>query len=428
MSTIKTLRTDVAIVGGGIVGSSAALALRQMGIGVALLERDLCGSRSSGVNFGGVRRQGRQLSQLPLAQRAHRIWGGLSSLLDTDGEYVRSGHFKIARSESDMASLENYRTKSLDFDLGLELISDARLRERCPWLGARAVGGSLCVEDGQANPRLVSPAFALAARRAGAQVFERHAVDEVAHDGAMFMLRSGNALEVHAPVLLNCAGAWSGPIATQFDEAVPLRSGNPVMVVTEPMPHFMDWSLGVEGGGIYGRQVARGNLVLGGGVGIAVDADRARVGSDAIATLAAQAIELLPALRHAHFIRTWSGTEGYLPDRQPVLGPSRTTPGLFHGFGFSGAGSRSVRLPAKCWPSSCAMGTAARRSTPSRSTASSQKHKPSRPPPPPERKTPCPVFRRPSSPFAGPCSGRRRFPCWWLAARPAHRPRRSTSA
>jgi sarcosine oxidase subunit beta len=338
MSTIKTLRTDVAIVGGGIVGSSAALALRQMGIGVALLERDLCGSRSSGVNFGGVRRQGRQLSQLPLSQRAHRIWGRLPSLIGTDGEYVRSGHFKIARSESDMASLENYRTKSLDFDLGLELISDARLRERCPWLGARAVGGSLCVEDGQANPRLVSPAFALAAQRAGAQVFERHAVDEVAHDGAMFMLRSGHALEVHAPVLLNCAGAWSGPIATQFDEAVPLRSGNPVMVVTEPMPHFMDWSLGVEGGGIYGRQVARGNLVLGGGVGIAVDADRARVGSDAIATLAAQAIELLPALRHAHFIRTWSGTEGYLPDRQPVLGPSRTTPGLFHGFGFSGAG------------------------------------------------------------------------------------------
>ena len=48
--------------------------------------------------------------------------------------------------------------------------------------------------------------------------------------------------------------------------------------------------------------------------------------------------ELLPALKNAHFIRTWSGTEGYLPDRQPVLGKSRTTPGLIHGFGFAGAG------------------------------------------------------------------------------------------
>jgi sarcosine oxidase subunit beta len=338
MTTIRTLHTDVAIVGGGIVGASAALALRRMGLGVALLERDLCGSRSSGVNYGGVRRQGRPMSQLPLAQRAHRIWGRLPELLGTDGEYIRSGHFKIARSDSDMASLERYRALSSDFDLGLELISAARLREQCPWLGTRAVGGSLCVEDGQANPRLVSPAFALAAQRAGAQVFERHKVDEVAHDGAMFMVRSGNALEVQAPVLLNCAGAWAGAIAEQFGETLPLRSGHPVMAVTEPVPHFMDWSLGVEGGGIYCRQVARGNLVLGGGTGIALDADRARVDRDAIATLAVQAIELLPTLRHAHFIRTWSGTEGYLPDREPVLGPSRTTPGLFHGFGFAGAG------------------------------------------------------------------------------------------
>ncbi|SCX73773.1 FAD-binding oxidoreductase [Variovorax sp. EL159] len=338
MTTIRTLRTDVAVIGGGIVGASAALALRQMGLGVALLERDLCGSRSSGVNYGGVRRQGRPLSQLPLAQRAHRIWGRLPELLGIDGEYIRSGHFKIARSESDMASLERYRAMSSDFDLGLELISAARLREQCPWLGTRAVGGSLCVEDGQANPRLVSPAFALAAQRAGAQVFERHKVDEVAHDGALFMVRSGNALEVHAPVLLNCAGAWAGAIAERFGETLPLRSGHPVMAVTEPVPHFMDWSLGVEGGGIYCRQVARGNLVLGGGAGIALDADRARVDRDAIATLAVQAVELLPTLRHAHFIRTWSGTEGYLPDREPVLGPSRTTPGLFHGFGFAGAG------------------------------------------------------------------------------------------
>jgi sarcosine oxidase subunit beta len=338
MSSIKKLRTDVAIVGGGIVGSSAALALRRMGVGVVLLERDLCGSRSSGVNYGGVRRQGRPVSQLPLAQRAHRIWGGLSELLGTDGEYIRSGHFKIARSESDMASLERYRALSSDFDLGLELISGARLREQCPWLGTRAVGGSLCAEDGQANPRLVSPAFALAARRAGAQVFERHKVDEVAHDGATFLVRSGNALEVQAPVLLNCAGAWAGAIASQFGETPPMYARSPLMAVTEPVPHFMKWSLGVEGGGIYCRQVARGNLVLGGGSGITLDAERSRAERDGIAALAVQAVELLPVLRHAHIIRTWGGTEGYLPDREPVLGPSLTTPGLFHGFGFAGAG------------------------------------------------------------------------------------------
>lgn len=336
--TARRIVTDVAIVGGGIVGSSAALALRRMGLKVVLLERDLCGSRSSGVNYGGVRRQGRPLSQLPLAQRAHELWGRLPELIGTDGEYVRSGHFKIARSAADMASLERYRAMTQGFDLELELVSGERLRALCPWLGPKAVGGSLCRDDGQANPRLVSPAFARAAERAGAVVLERTPVDEVIGDRNGFTLRSGTTLEVHAPLLLNCAGAWAGQLAAQFGEPVPMRSGHPAMAVTEPLPPLMDWSLGVEGGSIYCRQVARGNLVLGGGSGLALDADRARSERDAITALAGQAIELIPALRDAQLIRTWSGTEGYLPDREPVLGCSRTMPGLIHGFGFAGAG------------------------------------------------------------------------------------------
>lgn len=333
----RRLEADVAIVGGGIVGASAALALRRLGQSVVLLERDRCGARSSGVNFGGVRRQGRPLSQLPLAQRAHGIWGELAARIGTDGEYQRSGHFKIARSEADLAALERYREQVREHGLGLVLLSAAELRRRAPWLGRRAVGGSLCPEDGQANPRLVSPAFARAAAAAGAQVLEGTPLVDAEHDGARFLLHA-QGLQVRAPVLLNCAGAWAGPLAARFGDAVPLASGHPAMAVTEPLPVFMDWSLGVEGGGIYCRQVARGNVVMGGGSGVPLDADRARAERGAIAGICRQAVELLPALRQAHIIRTWSGTEGYLPDRQPVLGPSRAMPGLFHGFGFAGAG------------------------------------------------------------------------------------------
>ena len=334
----KRLAADVTIIGGGIMGSSAALFLRRMGLSVVLLERDLCGSRSSGVNYGGVRRQGRPLSQLPLAQRAQGIWAQLPELIGIDGEYVRSGHLKIARSETDVASLESYRERTRGFGMGITMMSASALRAQCPWLGIAAVGGSLCPEDGQANPRLISPAFALAARRHGADIREQMRVDEVAHDGKDFVVRSGNEVEVKSAHLLNCAGAWAGPIAAQFGDVVPLTSGNPVMAVTEALPLFLGFSLGVEGGGVYARQVARGNCVIGGGQGFVLDDQRARTGRHALAELMQQTIDLLPALRHAHIIRTWSGTEGYLPDRLPVLGPSATTPGLLHAFGFAGGG------------------------------------------------------------------------------------------
>jgi glycine/D-amino acid oxidase-like deaminating enzyme len=52
------LQVDVAIVGGGIAGCAAAVALRHAGLTVAVLEKALCGAGASGVNFGGVRQQG----------------------------------------------------------------------------------------------------------------------------------------------------------------------------------------------------------------------------------------------------------------------------------------------------------------------------------------------------------------------------------
>ncbi|GGK04706.1 NAD(P)/FAD-dependent oxidoreductase [Pseudomonas matsuisoli] len=332
------VETDVVIIGGGIVGASAALFLRRRGMEVALIERDYCGSRSSGVNFGGVRRQGRPLIQLPLAQRAHAIWNDLPGHIGIDGELVRSGHLKLARSDEDMRSLERYEAETRGFDMGLELLGEDDIRRRYPWVGKSAVGASLCPADGHANPRLISPAFAVAAKRLGAHVYEQTPVVRVEDAGDDFLVTAGDGLRFRAPWLLNCAGAWAAGLALQYGEPVPMRAGHPAMLVTEPLPVFMTCSTGVEGGGIYARQVARGNCVIGGGQGFALDDRRARVDQQAVVTLLRQATTLFPSLHGAHVIRTWSGTEGYLPDRQPVIGFSRMRRGLVHGFGFAGGG------------------------------------------------------------------------------------------
>ncbi len=52
----------------------------------------------------------------------------------------------------------------------------------------------------------------------------------------------------------------------------------------------------------------------------------------------ARAVEIIPHLADAMIIRCWTGIDGGMPDALPVLGPSRTTSGLIHAFGFSGHG------------------------------------------------------------------------------------------
>ncbi|AKQ54014.1 NAD(P)/FAD-dependent oxidoreductase [Bordetella hinzii] len=333
-----SIETEVLIIGGGIVGASAALFLRRRGLPVILLDMGACGARASGVNYGGVRRQGRPLAQMPLTARAHELWGQLPSLIGTHGEYVRSGHLKLARTEQDLDELRAYRERTEGWGMDLRILPADALRRRFAWLDPGLAGGSFCPEDGHANPRLVSPAFAQAAIRAGADVREQQRVVQTVAEGRRFVVRTASGETIRARFLLNCAGAWGGEIAAAFGEPVPETAIHPLMMVTEPLPAFMDVSLGIQGGGIYARQVARGNCVIGGGRGALQSDGFARPSRKEVPALLARAAALLPPLRGAQVIRFWTGVEGSMPDHNPVLGPSSKVPGLFHAFGLSGAG------------------------------------------------------------------------------------------
>jgi sarcosine oxidase subunit beta len=254
---------------------------------------------------------------------------------------VRSGHLKLARSLDDLHKLEAYRDAVAPHGLELQLRDGKAFRRAYPWLGEQAIAGSFCEGDGHANPRLVSPAFARAAQAAGARVIEGCEVRELANAGGRdhgFIVGDGRGFSVRSRWLLNCAGAWSLAIAERFGDSAPMQAIHPGMAVTEPVPRFMDVNIGVEGGGIYGRQTVRGNCVMGGSRGVANGSLYAVPTADSIAALCDRMAALFPALAHAHVIRFWSGVEGSLPDHQPVIGSSPTTPGLIHAFGFCGAG------------------------------------------------------------------------------------------
>jgi sarcosine oxidase subunit beta len=329
---------DVLIVGGGGAGCSAALHLARRGARVILLERGLVGSQASGVNHGGVRQQGRHEAELPLARRSHEMWRRMRELVGTDIEFDPCGHLKLARSDAEEAELLRWNEIAARHGLAPRMLGRNAIRAQHSYFSEAVVAGSLLEEDGTANPRLLSPALARAARDAGADLLEHHPVEQIEHDGARFTLRA-NGAAFAAPLLLNCAGFWGGHIAERFGEPVPVSALHPNMVVTEPLPHFVRHSLGVVGGNVYLRQIPRGNVIFGGGRGEGdEDAARTRPRPEPAFAAMARAIELIPRLAGAMVIRSWSGTDGQMPDGLPVMGPSRTTPGLIHAFGFSGHG------------------------------------------------------------------------------------------
>lgn len=341
---MKPQVADAIIVGGGLMGAATAFFLAKRGRSVILLERDLVGRHASGTNFGNVRRQGRFLPQLPLANRSRDIWGRLPELIGEDAEFLPSGHLRVAFTPEDAAHLETYAHDARPYDLDLDILSGNALRARFPFLSAAAVAGSHSAVDGHANPRLAAPAFARAARRAGALVIEGTEVIALVKLHEDFLVETCDARAFRAPIVQISAGAWGGRLSTLFGEPVPLTAMGPQMGVTEPVPYAIEPVLGISTQvaeeSVYLRQVKRGNIVFGGGLRGPASLETCRAHADP-ANLRRQALQLrrlLPASGRLNVIRTWSGVEGYVADGLPVMGPSAKVAGLYYAFGFCGHG------------------------------------------------------------------------------------------
>ena len=190
-------KADVVIVGGGVMGSATAFFLRRRGQSVILLERDQIGQYASGVNFGNVRRQGRFLGQLALANRSWALWKRLPELIDDDLEFIPSGHMRVCYREDEIAELETYAAAPEAEQLDLKIYRGAELHQRFGFLGPDVKGGSYAPHDGHANPRLAAPAFARAARRLGAQIEERTEVAEVQKVGGDFHVTTTDGRQFH---------------------------------------------------------------------------------------------------------------------------------------------------------------------------------------------------------------------------------------
>ncbi|WP_109479209.1 FAD-binding oxidoreductase [Paraburkholderia sp. C35] len=339
-----TDRADVIVIGGGIVGTTTAFFLRRRQRSVIVLERGLTGQQASGVNFGGVRRQGRALTQLAMANRALETWRRSKELLGEDVECLASGHTRVCYHARDADYFYRYAAEARAYGLDLEVLDGAAMFRRFPFLGREVLAASISPLDGHANPRLAAPAFGRAAARLGARVVENTEIVRVEREAGGFRVESAAGDVYRAEQVLICAGAWANALSAQFGEPVPLVARGPQMAVTEPVPYVFGSSMGVytsiKEESVYFRQIPRGNIVLGGGPSGPADIGtrRASVLPENTVQQMAQFRRLVPALGALNVIRVWSGVESYLPDSEPVIGASSAVQGLFYAFGFSGSG------------------------------------------------------------------------------------------
>ncbi len=350
-------RPDVVVIGGGLLGCAASYYLSQGGARVVLLEKEQLNRQASGQNAGSLHFQlehrmvehGDALAEqfalsMPLVHDALATWSKLEAELDENLEIVQEGGFIVAETREEIQMLEKKRALESKWNLETELLTGDEARRMAPYLSKTVQAAGYFSEEGHANPRLIAPALARAARRLGAEVTTNQTVNHLARRRGKWKVRTESGLELETETVLVMAGAWTGRVAALANVNLPVIPVALSMMATEAVSPTVSHLVQHVGRRLSMKQMRDGNVLIGGGwpAWLRRRAHYADIDASpellfgSLSASASLASRVVPAIRDLRLIRTWSGIVGVTPDQVPVLGEIRRRPGLYVAIGGSG--------------------------------------------------------------------------------------------
>jgi glycine/D-amino acid oxidase-like deaminating enzyme len=344
---------DVVVVGGGVVGASAAFHLATAGAGsVVLLERESAlGTGSTGRCAGGFRHQFSSRVNCLLSIASIRMITGFSGEHGLPLDVDQDGYLFLVRSEQ--AWVDFLRSVALQRSLGIEveMLTPEEAAAVAPGIAVDGViGATFGPKDGIADPSGLTNGYATLARRAGAEI--RTGVDvlgvERGRDGRVCGVRTGDG-SIETPAVVNAAGPWAGRLAATAGVTLPMEPIPRQVVVTGPFPGVparRTLVIDAESTFYFHREGAGVLMGIGGrderaSFDTAVD-DRL-VAEELLPT----AVRVFPPLERAGVASQWAGLYEMTPDRHPIIGEAPDAPGLFLANGFSGHGFQHAPVVGK---------------------------------------------------------------------------------
>jgi len=163
-------RADIVIIGGGIIGTSAALFLAERGVSVALVEKGHIAGEQSSRNWGWCRKMARDPREIPLIIESLRLWQGMNEMVEAETGFYTCGIMYLAESAADLARYEGWLDHAREYQLDTRIVDGAEVARLLPSSAGSWAGALYTPSDGKAEPQMAAPAIAAAARRHGAAI------------------------------------------------------------------------------------------------------------------------------------------------------------------------------------------------------------------------------------------------------------------
>ena len=316
--------SEIAIVGGGVMGCVVALRLAQRGFRVTVVERGVPGAEASSAAAGILGPQWESdapgpLLNLGLASRAMypAFAEELRALTGMDIGYKRCGLIELAldaAAEDALAQREQWQTA---MGLAAEYLPRARALTLEPGLGPLVRAGLHMPDEASVNPRTLARALSQAAATVGVTFIQGQYVRRVDVRGGRVHGVELDGQSLVADVVVVAAGSWSAMVEGGQVAAPVVRParGQALSVQMRP-PLFRHVLAPYRAGYLVPRD--DGMAVM--GSTLEMVGYRKEVTVEGIASILQTASAVLPGLGPLPITETWSNFRPFTADQLPVLG------------------------------------------------------------------------------------------------------------
>lgn len=324
---------DVVVVGAGIMGAACAARLSERGLRVTVLEQAASPALgSSGRSAAGVRTQFHSDTNILLSLHSIAEYRAMPQ-----AEFRPVGYLILVPPQHWPAHLAGVaRQRALGAEV--HVLDPGEAQGVVPFDPAGLHGGTFGPGDGVVDPHGITFTFLRRARDHGATVLTDTPVTGLARVGEQWHVRTPRGT-IHAPLLVNTAGAWAGELAALAGFELPVWPGRRMVYATGPLPLTAPVPMTFDlSSGVWLR--SEGQRII---LGRANPEDRGWQGGldwNWLPDTLEPALERFPWLQDAGLDRhaSWWGYYELTPDEQPIVGRMPGVPGWVNACGFSGHG------------------------------------------------------------------------------------------
>lgn len=349
---------DVVIIGGGSVGASTLYHLQKEGVNAVLLERHQLTAGTTWHSAGMHWRLRPSDADIELNAYSRDMCKQLAKETEIES-WTENGGLFVATNAERLAEYQRFAETGRYFGIESQVLSPAEVKQVHPLLRVDDVyGGVYSPGDGTIDPTSITNAYAKAARKLGAGIYENVGVTAVetqdyttaggSQARRILGVRTSTGERIATSTVVNACGAWANEIANMAGVSIPLMAMKHAMVLTEPiegmhsgLPNVRDHDLSVY------LKTQGDSMALGGyeqnpefwpdvdpnfSFGL-FDLDWDTFGQNLDGHM-----QRCPVVETTGIKSTVCGPESFTPDHKPLMGPHPGLRGLYHSCGFNSMG------------------------------------------------------------------------------------------